>query len=244
MATPPIVQSAAQTPAPAARPAAAAAGLPTFDQITDKYLQAIGTGEAYDKLKSRVMKGTMVDAKGSSFAVEAYQAAPNKMVMITTLPDGVAAQGYNGIVGWEVSPNGQRELKGSELAQMKRAADIARPLKIKEESLSPRVLGKVNVGGREAYQVSARADGLRVQLFFDAQTGLLLRRFVLSNTVLGAFPEQTDYEDYREVDGVRLPFVTRYSSPDPSSGFTIEFKEIIHNLAVDDGKFNPPVVQK
>ena len=164
--------------------------------------------------------------------------------MITTLPDGVAAQGYNGTIGWTKSPSEQTELKGSDLAQLKRAADMARPLKIKEESLSPRVLGKVKVGDREAYQVSARADGQRVQLFFDAQTGLLLRRLVMRNTVLGAFPEQTDYDDYREVDGVKLAFVTRFSAPDPSSGSTIEWKEITHNVPVDEAKFDPPAVQK
>ncbi|MBZ5496997.1 MAG: photosynthetic reaction center cytochrome c subunit [Acidobacteriia bacterium] len=242
IATPPIGQPAAPAPAPGPRPVTA--GLPTFDQIIDKYLQAIGSSEAYDKLKSRVMKGSMIDGKGNSFPVEVDQAAPDKMVMITTLPDGVAAQGYNGTIGWTKSPSEQTELKGSDLAQLKRAADMARPLKIKEESLSPRVLGKVKVGDREAYQVSARADGQRVQLFFDAQTGLLLRRLVMRNTVLGAFPEQTDYDDYREVDGVKLAFVTRFSAPDPSSGSTIEWKEITHNVPVDEAKFDPPAVQK
>jgi hypothetical protein len=242
VAMPPIAQQAAQTSTPAPRPAAT--GLPSYDQIIDKYLEAIGSSTAYEKLKSRVMKGSMIDAKGGTFPVEVCQTAPDKMVIITTLPNGTASQGYNGTIGWAAGPSGQSELRGMELAKIKRAADIARFLKIKEESLSPRVVGKVKVGEKEAYQISARAGGQRVQLFFDTQTGLLLRRQIMSNTVLGAFPEQTDYEDYRDVDGVKLPFITRYSTPDPAAASTMEFKEIAHNVTVDDAKFNPPQIQK
>jgi zinc protease len=168
----------------------------------------------------------------------------NQMVMVTTLPNGTSAQGFNGAVGWATTPGSQSELKGQELAKIRRAADIARSLKIREESLSPRVVAKVSVGEREAFQISGRADGQRVQLFFDTQTGLLLRRQVMSSTVLGAYPEQTDYDDYREVDGVKLPFITRYSTPDPSAGFTINFKDINHNIPVDDARFNPPSTLK
>ncbi len=242
VATPPLGQAAAPPPAPGPRPAQA--NLPTYDQIIDKYLQAIGNSAAYEKLKSRVMRGSMVDSKGGTFPVEVYQASPDKIVTITTLPDGIAAQGFNGAIGWVSDPSDSAELKGLELAQIKRAADIARALKIKEESLSPRVSGKVTVGEREAYLVSARADGQRVQLYFDLQTGLLLRRVVSGSTILGSFPEQTDFDDYREVDGVKLPFKTRYSTPNPAAGTSIEFKEITHNVPVDDTKFNPPQIQK
>jgi hypothetical protein len=242
VSTPPVGQAAMPAAPPAPRPSTA--GLPTYDQIVEKYLQGVGSSAAYEKLKSRVMKGSMVDAKGSSYPVEVYQAAPSKIVMITTLPNGISAQGYNGASGWTTNPNGQTELKGPELARIKRTADLARPLKIREESLSPRVMGKVNVGDREAYQVSARADGQRVLLLFDVQTGLLLRRRVTSTTILGAFPEQLDFEDYREVDGVKLSFLIRYSTVDPSLGTTTEFKEIVHNGPVDDARFNPPGTQK
>jgi photosynthetic reaction center cytochrome c subunit len=243
VATPPLRQAAAPSP-PAPGPRPASAGLPTYDQIIDKYLQAIGSSAAYEKLKSRVMKGSMVDSRGETFPVEVYQASPDKIVTITTLPNGIAAQGFNGAIGWVSGPSDSAELKGLELAQIKRAADIARALKIKEESLSPRVNGKVTIGEKEAYLVSARADGQRVQLYFDVQTGLLLRRVVSGSTRLGSFPEQTDFDDYREVDGVKLPFKTRYSTPNPAAGTTIEFKEITHNVPLDDAKFNPPPIQK
>jgi photosynthetic reaction center cytochrome c subunit len=239
VSAPPIGQPAAQAPPSGLRPSTE--GLPTFDQVVEKYLQAVGSADAFGKLKTRVMKGSVSDARGATMAVEVCLAAPDKVVTTTTLPNGSAAQGYNGIIGWAKNPAAEIEIKGTELMQLKRSADIARPLKIREECLSPRVMGKAALGDREAIQVSGRADGLRVQYWFDAQTGLLLRQRVTHTTVLGAYPEQTDYEDYRDVDGVKLPFVIRHSIPDPSGTSTISFKEISHNLAVDDSKFNPPV---
>ena len=77
-------------------------------------------------------------------------------------------------------------------------------------------------------------------LYFDAQTGLLQRILAITQTLLAPIPEQTDFEDYREVDGVRLPFIIRQSFVDPWVGWTRKFTEIKHNVAVDDAKFNPP----
>jgi hypothetical protein len=244
VAVPPIGAVAAPAPPQGPRPDAAGAGLPTFDQIMEKYQAAIGTSEAYAKLKSRVMKGFLIDGKGTSYPLEVYQAAPDKMVMIAMLPNGFAARGYNGMIGWESNPSGQTELKGSELTRVKHEADMARFLKLREVALSPRVMGKTNVGDRDAFQVMVRADGMRVQLFFDAQTGLLIRRRDMSSTVVGSFPEQIDYEDYRDVDSVKLPFTIRYTPPDPSAGNTLQFKEITHNVPVDEARFNPPAVKK
>ena len=234
-----LAPSAASEPRPA--PVQPGQG-PTFDQLVEKYVQAVGGSEAFGKLKSRMIKGSFVTSDGKSLPVEIYQAAPNKMVMTTTLPNGVALRGFNGTTGWIQGPDGQHEVKGAELAQLKRSADLARSIKAKEEYLNPRMAGKTKIGNREAYRVLAQADGQRVQLFFDAETGLLLRRVTTTNTVIGALPMQVDFEDYRIVDGVKIPFITRQSTAHPgaASVSTLKFTEIKHNVPVDDAKFNPP----
>ncbi len=241
---PPIALATQAVPEPEPERRAPASDLPTFDQIADKYLQAVGSASAFEKLKSCVMKGAITDARGDSYPVEVSQTAQGKFVQITTTPAGSSSEGYDGTAGWISGPRGTSELKGADLLEIKRNADIARPLKIREEALSPRVFGRVTVGDKQAYLVAGRADGQRVQLFFDVQTGLLLRRLVMRATILGAFPEQTDFEDYREVDGVELPFVIRRSTPNPGARSTIVWKEIVHNTPLDDARFNPPVVQK
>jgi hypothetical protein len=68
-----------------------------------------------------------------------------------------------------------------------------------------------------------------------------MRRRITIATVLGAFPEQTDYEDYRDVDGVKVPFVVRTSSPDLGASTTITYKEITHDKPVDESRFTTPI---
>ena len=90
----------------------------------------------------------------------------------------------------------------------------------------------------EAYVVKAKpVDGPVEKLFFDVRTGLLVRRYAESDTPLGKFPLQTDYDDYRVVDGIKQPFLIHWSMPGRIWGRKIV--EIKQNVALDDAKFNP-----
>jgi len=105
-----------------------------------------------------------------------------------------------------------------------------------------RVLGKEKIGDREAFVVGATSrDDSREKLYFDAETGLLVRRYVTFRTALGPIPEVTDFADYKEVEGIRLPFVVSWSRPPFTS--TEKFVEIRLNVPMDDAKFNPPPKQ-
>ena len=83
-------------------------------------------------------------------------------------------------------------------------------------------------------------DGKGERLYFDAQTGLLVRRITTTPTVVGLVPEQVDYEDYRDVDGLKVPFTIRVTTIDPSNSSTRKFTEIKLNVPVDDTKFKKP----
>ena len=102
------------------------------------------------------------------------------------------------------------------------------------------------MGDREAFIVEALSlDNKNEKLFFDTRTGLLLRRTVLNSIKLGLDPEQTDYEDYREVDGVWLPFIVRVSYLDDNHyGTTRKLTEVKQNVSIDDARFDMPAVPK
>jgi hypothetical protein len=73
------------------------------------------------------------------------------------------------------------------------------------------VAGRVKVGDRDVYVIVSRISDRRIErLYFDAQTGLLLRIAAVTETPLARLPEETVFEDYREVDGVKLPFTARF----------------------------------
>jgi zinc protease len=112
-------------------------------------------------------------------------------------------------------------------------------LKMEEMYSKLTVIGRIDVNGSEAYVIQATPpNGNAEKLFFDVRSGLLLRRYVESDNVFGKFPLQTDYEDFHEVDGVKQPFLIRWSFPGRSWGRKIV--EIKQNVPIDDSKFNPP----
>src|SRR5207247_5895303 len=123
-----------------------------------------------------------------------------------------SSQGFDGARGWIRDSSGQREMDDKELVALRRSADFFRYLKIKETYPQMRVLAKEKVGIREAYVVGATSrDDSRERLYFDANTGLLIRRQVTFKTAFGGIPEVIDFDDYREVGGVKLPFTISWS---------------------------------
>ncbi|HEX8183280.1 MAG TPA: hypothetical protein VF747_00975, partial [Blastocatellia bacterium] len=78
------------------------------------------------------------------------------------------------------------------------------------------------------------------RLYFDAETGLLLRWVIYIDTMIGPYPEATDYEDYRDVDGVKVPFTIRKNQLQGFEASTLKLTEVKHNVPVDDAKFNMP----
>ena len=103
------------------------------------------------------------------------------------------------------------------------------------------VAGKDKVNGRDVYVVRGMTtDNRRERLFFDVETGLLLRRTTTTISPVGTIPEQVDFEDYREVDGMKMPFTIRVSAMDPFYSITRKFTEIKLNVPVDENRFNKP----
>ncbi|HEX3249356.1 MAG TPA: c-type cytochrome [Pyrinomonadaceae bacterium] len=221
---------------------------PTVDEVFDKYLQAVGGKNAVEKIQTRVSEASLQRPKianpsGKPSTIQLYQKAPNKMMMVITAPDGsVIDQYFNGMKGWIKTPTQQRELTDAELAQVKQQADLHKEVTLKSQYSNLRVGNKQKVNERDAYVVvGTNASNNRERLFFDAETGLLLRRVVLNQTILGQDPVQTDFSDYREVDGVKLPFMIQISSLDNNhNGQTRTFSQIKHNVPVDDAKFEGP----
>lgn len=223
------------------KPNTSVAALPTTEQVIAKYEQAIGGRAAYEKLKSRVMKGTQIISDGTALPLEVYRVAPSKMVAIITTKGGPVMSGYDGSTGWVKNQRGQREMSGAQLSQMKRSAEFLGDFKLREMYPGLVVVGKEKIGERDAYVVASQVANNRTEkLYFDTETGLLLRLLAITQTLLAPLPEQTDFEDYREVDGVKLPFTVRQSFVDPWTGWTRKFTEVKHNVPVDETKFNMP----
>ncbi len=246
------VSAFAQTPAQPgppqssakAAPSTATAALPSADEILDHYLKASGGREAWKKLTTRISKGTIdVPAMNMSGTLEVHEKAPNQVITVVVIGGGTFRQAYDGKMGWSDDPqNGLQEQTGDQLAETRRDADFSHPVDMHELYKKFTVLSSEKVGDRDAYLLEATADGGSPEkMYFDAQNGLLLRVDSQAHTPDGVTSIREDFSDYRDVDGVKLPFTIHQSNS--ATEFTITLAEVHHNVDVDEAIFAKPAAQ-
>lgn len=215
---------------------------PTADQILAKYTEALGGAAAIDKLKTRTMKGTWLASNGATLGYEVYQTAPDKIYAVLNTPkQGIIESGFDGQMGWEKGARGLRDLRNQDLHFLKRYPDLFKDLKLQGQFTRISYGGKDKIDGKDVVVLRGLGiDGKGERLYFDAQTGLLLRRITTTPTIVGLIPEQVDYDDYREVGGLKLPFTIRVTAIDSYNNSTRKFTEIKLNVPVDETKFKKP----
>jgi len=224
------------------------------EQILSHYLKAVGSQDAGAKFKTIIYTGIVERSQGKTNAVwqqilptpqEITMKAPDKYLVKATTSQGITMQGIDGAVGWVRSNNGLRQLAAAELEQFKQSSAIYHPIKVTEQPGQMRVLGLEKVGDRDAYVIAVMTGPQTTRkYFFDAQTGLLLRRITTTSTMLAPLPEQVDFEDYRDVGGLKLPFMIRTSGLAAFTTATRKFTDIKLDVAVDDSVFKMPASQK
>lgn len=239
-------------PAPGARPAPATANaapganaappaLPTVQQVFDKYVAAVGKPEAVSKFQTQVVRGTVAASQGRTQNFEVTMKGTDNVLLVVENPQGgPVRRALKGATGWVVSPRGARALNPNELAEARRNADLLGLVKFKPAQ-TMRVAGRRKVGERDAVVVVDRpSESVQRRYFFDAETGLLLRIVTLTDAILNQIPEQVDFEDYRDVDGVKLPFIVRISAIDTFNSRTQTITEVKHGVPVEDTLFDMP----
>jgi hypothetical protein len=239
----------AQDPAkPGATPASttqATAATPSADQVLDHYVQAIGGRAAWMKLTSRVSKGTIeIPAMDNlTGTVEIHEKAPNSMLAVITLGGAAFEQGFDGTTAWSDNPrDGLRVLSGGELDDARREANFYHPLELQKNYSKITISGIERVNEHDTYVlVAEREKGAPDKMYFDVQSGLLVRSVNQRYTPDGLTEFQADVEDYTATDGVKLPFTVRQSGG--GSAFVIHFTEVRHNLQLTDAQFAKPAAE-
>jgi hypothetical protein len=213
--------------------------LPPADQLLDKYLAALGGTDALQKISTRVQKGTVTAFGGERFPVEIYSKGPDRRVSIMHLKGGDSVTGFDGKQGWLGVPGRTHMMSAAENAAARVDADLYFAAHLKTMFQKFTVDAGKKIDGHSAYLVSCQNEGLPpLQLYFDQQSGLLLRLVRYAETPLGRNPTQIDYADYRDAGGVKVPF--RWTLARPDNRFTIQVDQIQHNIPVDDAKFVAP----
>ncbi|HXH24258.1 MAG TPA: photosynthetic reaction center cytochrome c subunit family protein [Vicinamibacterales bacterium] len=217
---------------------------PKPDEVLEKYLQAVGGLERAAALTSFAARGTSVgygpDSEESP--IEIYARAPNQRTAIVRTTSGTRTTTFDGRNGWVSAPFRPvpvLALAGADLDGLRLDAELAFPARIKQVLARWRVGVPTVIEDREVYLVQGTgAPGLTANLYFDAETGLLVRQVRLVDSPIGRLPTQVDYGDYRDVAGLKMPFrfvVTWLDGRD-----TIQLTEIRPNVPIEAARFARP----
>ncbi len=226
---------------------------PAADEIISKYIQALGGEEAIRKVTNRSITAALVIPTGPGGTSEAqargeiYAKAPNLRLTIANTGKATTEDGFDGTVAWTESAKGVVN-PAAQLAQpvYQRSADFFEPLNIKKEYTKLEVSSIEKVNDHDAYAVvGTLPDNTTETLYFDTQTGLLLRKITTLPTVVGRSPFEVEYDDYRDTgSGVKIPFLVRsipgYPLGATTSRLTIRVEKVQDNAPLDDSKFVKP----
>ena len=215
---------------------------PTVDVIHARYVTATGGRAAQEKITTLSAQGTIdIPDAGISGTFQLFQKAPDKAATIIDL-NGIGRQreGFDGTIGWDDNPQtGIREKTGAELADSRRNAVFGRELKLRTLYQTLTLKGRDRVGARDAYVIEAvPASGTPSTMYFDVESGLMTRQLVTRQTPEGPLQIDVTFDDFREVDGVKRPFILRQATPTFTA--VIQLSEIKHNVSVDDAVFKKP----
>lgn len=150
------------------------------------------------------------------------------------------AFGYNGKSGWmRDSRSGLRTITGDPGRDFQAEAQYrnSRWLKAKDEKARLTNGGTAMVGGKLANVIlMTTAKAVRLKLYFDASTGLLLREEIPQGDVIKSF----EYSDYRLISGVQTAFSIR--STLAGETYDIKLNEVKYNVPVARSSYDFPVV--
>ena len=214
-----------------------------IDEILQRYESAVGGREAIDRIASYHGKGSFsTSASRLTGSYEVWGKDPDKTVStITFAPSLTLKKGFDGTTFWVQTPAGTfTDDSATGMVEVERDADIYRAGKIKNLYERMRLERNARLSGHDVYVVEGEpARGPHEKLFFDVRDGLLLRwDMVRKSPKRGNVFVKVHLEDYREVDGVKVPFKVRFAFE--SFDVTLQMDELKHNIDIDDEFFKKP----
>jgi hypothetical protein len=184
----------------------------TVAQIFDKYIAAVGGVSALENVSSLTAAGTVTQRRpGRNLAAQRFEIssqAPSMKLTATQAGQNQNLVAYSGGDGWARGGNGNvRDLRPEELDATRLEDAFNLPAQLTQLISDTVVDHPEVVGNRELYVVTGRTENLpQVKLYFEKDTGMLVRLVYFIDTPFGPYPTQVDFADFRDVDGRTVPY--------------------------------------
>jgi zinc protease len=180
--------------------------------VVEKYVNAIGGKDALEKIQDIKMTAT-TSMNGMEIKQTTYKKAPNKYALIMSMNGNVMMQQtYNDERGLMKSYNGESEIIGEDLENLKIDAVINPELKYSEIGVIITLEAIESVNDKDAYKIKVvNQTGQTTYDYYDIESGLKVQTKQTSVTPQGEFTQVYDFTDYQEVNGVKFPFLVTIS---------------------------------
>ena len=218
---------------------------PSADQILDKFLDAIGGAQNLARVTSFSAKGTYVgfDTYEQKVPLELFVKSPNQRTLVIHTQNGDTTAVFDGRRGWLASvdrPVTLLPLDRSDLDGAGLDARLALPSGIKQSLTRWRIgFPMTSIEDRTVQLIEGTGENkTRFKLFFETDSGLLVRVVRYSPTIVGTVPTQTDYSDYRAVGAIKIPFKTVITYTNGQG--TIELSDVQPNATIQTARFAEP----
>ena len=223
-----------------------APGQPPPEQVLDKYIAAIGGAQRIATLTSFTAKGSYIGFDDAdTVPMEMFARAPSQRTIIVHGLSGDTVTTTDGRNGWIAAPPADKPvpvmtLTGQELEGVKVEAEVFFPARIKEMLTRWRTgVPALLDDDREVRVIQGNtAGGAVVTLCFDSETGLLVRLVRYANSPVGRLVTRVDYDDYRDVAGVKMPFAWTVRWLSGRSTYTLT--DVQPNVQVPESRFAQP----
>src|SRR5438876_1174435 len=174
-------------------------------RIVEQYVKAAGGGRALAKIQTLTLEGTFTSVDGKSGTYTLDTKLPNRYYSELLVGEKNLIEAYNGKSAWHRNAAGELgTLVGPEGMQLEAAAQYynSRLVNPRKSKIALTFVGHAQVRGRDALQIEiATATGVKRQIFFDSQTHLIVKEAA----AVGGVDEEIFYDDYRTIEGVKLP---------------------------------------
>lgn len=212
--------------------------LPDATSLIERYREAAGLEKTLTPPAEHIVYSTDVylwQKPPSATETDLTSSGPERVRMSTQSSDGKRVQIRNGNDGWQDDGKGWKAMKHFQLDDAAREASIFDGVSLLENLAEAKTVKADEVHGHEAFVVEAKQDGDRVWLYFDQQTGLLLRERMFFPSFFADGDWDIEPDDYRTIGKIKLPYEVRILNPG-GNGLTIRKVKERAILATPDSK--------
>ena len=216
------------------------------DEVFDKYIQALGGKERLSKFTSFTAKGTYAgfDTSFDKVPMELYVKAPGQSAMVVHFFNGDSHRVFNGTSAWMAGPDTPVPLLTLTAGNLDRVRlEAMAPFATGLRTTFPQWrVGRTAINDKEVIVLQGLQNNRVLANFYFDETGLLVRINRWTETPVGSVPTQINFEDYRDVAGVKVPFKKTVSQT--YMQMVVELTNVQPNVQVPDSRFARPAPAK